>query len=270
MSEQQESQALIPVEQQTIMFHGKPLVVVRLPDGRPGVVLRWLCENLHLDSSSQVRRIQRTEVIADDLVYTRVQTDGGLQIMPTLVLHAAPYWLATIDTRRMEKEDERRLEILRYQREVVDVLYAWASTPQAIAAPTDLIPVEPIIEPTRPTPDASLNEWIEYHQRMAAVLEWQRDAEQWHSGVESRLESLETIIPDILDRLPPQTLTTAHQQMVRTYVHQLNQLTQKHHATIYEDLKIAFEVARYSDIPEEEWTKVERWFKGQIDQAKKK
>jgi len=60
-----------------------------------------------LDSSAQVRRIQRTEVIADDLVYTRVQTEGGLQIMPTLVLHAAPYWLATIDTRKMEKEDEK-------------------------------------------------------------------------------------------------------------------------------------------------------------------
>ena len=77
-------------------------------------------------------------------------------------------------------------------------------------------------------------------------------------------------IPEILERLGPETLTSAHQQKVRTYVHQLNQLTQKHHATIYEDLKIAFEVAKYSDIPEEEWTKVERWFKVQIDRAKKK
>src|SRR5438105_11686149 len=98
--------ALIPIEQETLIFRGLPLVVVRLPDGRPGVVLRWICENLHLDPSAQVRRIQRTEVIADDLVYVRVQTEGGPQNMPTLVLHAVPYWLATIDTRRMEKEDE--------------------------------------------------------------------------------------------------------------------------------------------------------------------
>ena len=35
--EEQESQALIPIEQQTIMFRGLPLVVVRLPDGRPKV-----------------------------------------------------------------------------------------------------------------------------------------------------------------------------------------------------------------------------------------
>jgi hypothetical protein len=45
----QEEQALIPIEQQTIMFYGKPVIVVRLPDGRPGVVLRYLCDNLQLD-----------------------------------------------------------------------------------------------------------------------------------------------------------------------------------------------------------------------------
>lgn len=124
--QEQETQALIPLVQDTILFNGHPLVVVRLPDGRPGVVLCWICENLHISSPAQVERIKRTEVIADDLVYVRVQTDGGPQIMPTLILHAAPYWLATIDTRRMDKDDPRRLEILNYQRNAVDALYAWA------------------------------------------------------------------------------------------------------------------------------------------------
>jgi hypothetical protein len=36
--------------QETIVFQGKLLVVVRLPDGRPGLVLRWICENLHVSS----------------------------------------------------------------------------------------------------------------------------------------------------------------------------------------------------------------------------
>ena len=70
------------------------------------------CVEWHLAINGQVERIKRTEVIADDLVYVRVQTDGGPQIMPTLVLGAVPYWLATIDTRRMEKNDPRRQEIL--------------------------------------------------------------------------------------------------------------------------------------------------------------
>ncbi len=67
--QEQNSQALIPAEQDTITFHDKPLIVVRLPDGRNGVVLRWLCENLNLSSAGQIERIKRTEVIADDLVY---------------------------------------------------------------------------------------------------------------------------------------------------------------------------------------------------------
>lgn len=133
--EEQESQILIPIVQETILFHGKPLVVVRLPNGEPGVVLRWICENLHLDTQGQVQRIQRTEVIAGDLVYTRVQTEGGPQVMPTLILFSVPYWLATIDTRRMDKNDERRLEILDYQRNAVAALYAWAQSPKGEGTP---------------------------------------------------------------------------------------------------------------------------------------
>lgn len=56
--DEQSSQALIPVEQNTILFRGKPLVVVRLIDGRLGVVLRWICENLHLGTKAQAQRIR--------------------------------------------------------------------------------------------------------------------------------------------------------------------------------------------------------------------
>jgi hypothetical protein len=57
------------------------------------VVLRWICENLHLDVTAQIQRIKRTEVIADDLLYVRIQMVGGSQVMPTLLLRAVPYWL---------------------------------------------------------------------------------------------------------------------------------------------------------------------------------
>ena len=91
LDDEQESQALIPIVQETIIFNGKPLVVVRLPDGRPGVVLRWICANLPIDPAAQVARIKRTEVITDDLVYTQVQTGqlppakaGGLSLTSRL------------------------------------------------------------------------------------------------------------------------------------------------------------------------------------------
>ncbi|MEO9059394.1 MAG: phage antirepressor N-terminal domain-containing protein [Ktedonobacteraceae bacterium] len=196
MEREDESQELIPIDQQTLTFYDKPLVVVRLADGRSGVVLRWLCDNLQLDPTAQVRRIRRTEAISDDLITVRIQTDGGLQNMPTLVLHAVPFWLAGIDPKRV-KEDIRPA-ILRYQREVVDVLYAWASTPKPIEAPADLVPAEPVMQPTRPAMDAPLEEWIYFHQRMAALLEWRRDIEHWRGSVETRLEGLEAITSSFL------------------------------------------------------------------------
>jgi len=73
-NETQPAAELIPVEQQTLLFYGKPLIVVRLPDGQPGVVLRSLCQNMQLDLSAQLKRIRRTEAIADALVYVRIET----------------------------------------------------------------------------------------------------------------------------------------------------------------------------------------------------
>jgi hypothetical protein len=142
--QEQDSSPLVPIEQQTILFYGKPLVVVRLPDRRLAIVLRHICDNLQLEPTSQVRRIKRTEAIVDDLVYTQIQTDGGPQIMSTLVLRAAPFWLAGIDPKRVR--EEIRPEILRYQREVVDVLYSWAQSPKVTDPPATLVPAEQITE----------------------------------------------------------------------------------------------------------------------------
>lgn len=279
--QEQETQALIPTVQETIIFNGKPLVVVRLPDGRPGVVLRWICENLHVGQKAQVERIKRTEVIASDLVYTQVQTEGGFQIMPTLVLDSAPYWLATIDTRRMSKDDPKRLEILEYQRRAVAALFAWAaSVPKAIATPMNLIPAEPITKPTAPADDASLDEWREYHRQMVVWIDWQHDIETWRGkvdiwrgGMESRMEGVEAmtgLIPEILERLGPEKLTDKHQEMVKYYVGQLSQITGKHRQTIYTDLYRAFSVPKYQDILEVDWPVVENWFMVQIERGRKK
>ena len=268
--EAQASQALIPIEQDILTFDGKPLVVVRLPDGRVGVVLRWICENLNLNREGQVRRIKRTEAIADDLVYVRIQTDGGPQVMPTLVLDSVPYWLATIDTRRMERDDPKRLEVLAYQKRAVAALFAWASSLKA--TPSNLVPSEPVVEPKRPGPDASNDEWIVYHQQMITVLQWRRDMQQWQGNVENRLEGLEAItglIPEILERLPAPTITPPHQNKVKYYVSQLSQLTGQHRGTIYSALYTTFDVPRYEELLEAEWQQVEDWFRVQLERARK-
>lgn len=266
-----EEQALIPIEQQTLLFYGKPIVVVRLADGRPGVVIRFFCENLQLDTAGQIQRIRRTEAIAEDLVFAQIATEGGSQIMAVLVLHAVPFWLAGIDPKRVR--EVVRPDILRYQREVVDVLYAWASASRVIATPTNLVPSEPVTKPAAPADDAPLEAWREYYQRMLALVEWQMDVEQWRGSIESRLEGVEAmteLIPEILERLGPEKLTPAHQNLIKYYVQQLSKATGKHSGTIYSSLYTAFSVPRYEEIPESEWDKVENWFKVQLERARKK
>ena len=119
---EQRPEFLIPAEQETVLFHQKPIIVVHFVDGRTGVVLSSLCENLHLNSHGQCQRIKRNEAIMEHLVYAQIQTSGGTQIMPTLITRALPFWLATIDTRKMKKDDERRLQIHNYQRDAAEAL----------------------------------------------------------------------------------------------------------------------------------------------------
>lgn len=164
--ENQEQQVLIPSVQDTISFHEKPLIAVCLPDGDYGVVLRWMCENLHLDVKGQVQRIKRSEAISDGLIYVRIQTDGGPQVMPTLILRTVPYWLATIDTRHMDKNDERRIENLEYQRHAVNALYEWAKSVKEIKEPAGLVPAEQMVRPKVPSDGASLEDWEDYHLGM--------------------------------------------------------------------------------------------------------
>src|SRR5438045_1706656 len=143
-----------------------------------------------------------------------------------------------------------RPEILRYQREVVDVLYAWAQSPKAIAAPAGLVPAEQITKPAAPDDTADMEAWREYYRQMILWIDWQRDIEQWRGSVESRLEGLEEVsnlIPEILERLGPPTLTPEHQQAIRNYAKQLHELTGKSYGTIWESLKTVFRVAQYAD-----------------------
>jgi hypothetical protein len=165
-----EDQELIPIEQHTLTFYGKPIIVVRLPDGRPGIVLQFLCEDRQIDTNAQVQRVQRSEAMAEDLVFTRVETPGGVQRIATLVLRSIAYWFATSDSLRMEKDDPRRLAIVAVPAGSRDVLYAWAAASGVIEAPSKkLMPSEPIVEPTRPAADASLAEWHDYLERVSYV-----------------------------------------------------------------------------------------------------
>ncbi len=99
------------------------------------------------------------------------------------------------------------------------------------------------------------------------------DGEQWRGDVESSREGLEAItglIPEILERLPRETITLAHQNKVKYYIAQLSKVTGQHPATIYSSLYTAFDVPRYQELLEAEWDAVEQWFKVKLERGGQK
>src|SRR5260370_10460927 len=84
------NEVLEPAEQQTIMFYDKPLIVVRLPNGEPGAVLRYFCDDLDLAQNRQIDRIKRKKALAAGLHYARIGTAGGPQGLAVLPLALCP------------------------------------------------------------------------------------------------------------------------------------------------------------------------------------
>lgn len=259
--EYQVGEVLEPVEQHTITFYNQPLIVVRLPNGEPGVVLRYFCDNLKLDLTGQINRIKRKKALAAGLQYARIETPGGPQVMAILTLKVTPGWLFGIDAARAKPE--MRPEIERYQAECVDVLYQWASTPH-LTEPASLVNVEPVLQPERPEQGASREQWRDYFLKMAEFTDWQISIEKWQGSVEGRLESIEAVIPMILEQLPPPTITAAHQNNVKHYVIELSKATKKHPQTVWSMVYTAFKVPRYEELREDRWSDIQQWFRQQF------
>lgn len=268
-----ESEAvLVPIEQASIPFYGHTIMAVRLKDGRIAAVLNWLCEGLNLAPNSQVRRIRRKAALKAGLVIVRVETDGGPQAMPALTLQALPGWFYTIDESRVK--EAARADIIRYQLEATDVLYHhFSARPAELPAPANLVPEKPVVEPTRPEPHAGRDAWIAYHQQMAEWLAWQDEIERWRGSIEDRLESVEEVtrlIPEIIERLPLQTLSPAHQATTRAMVARLHEVSGISYGSIYGEFNAAFQVGRYTDIPDMRWAEVSGWLTKRIEAAEKR
>jgi hypothetical protein len=265
-------EALVPVEQAAISFYGRQLVAVRLADGRIAdgriaAVVRWMCDGMQLDFNAQLQRIRRKTALKGELLSVQVQTEGGLQEMAALTLRGLPGWLYTIDETRVAKAEARESVIL-FQREATDVLAAHFARPRAeLPPPAGMVPAEPVTKPERPAEGADPLTRAQYHRDMAAWLEWQADIEQWRGGIESRLESVEEVtrlVPEILERLGPQTISPGHQRTVQSLAKRLHEARHIAYSTIYTELGEHFHVARYIDIPESRWQEVMAWFQAHL------
>jgi hypothetical protein len=99
----------------------------------------------------------------------------------------------------------------------------------------------------------------------ARVGEHDAQLGELHSRVES-LEAAQHLLPELLERLGPQTLTPEHQAVVRAGVARLHDAGMSYGA-VYAELGRAFQVASYRDIQETRWDEVVDWFQERLAQV---
>ncbi len=156
----------------------------------------------------------------------------------------------------------------------MDVLYNhFAAKSRSILPEPQATIVQPMEDPGA---DADHAEKSTYHETMTIWHRWQADyhMQQWRKEVqerqgtvENRLEEQQTmsdLLPGIIKRLGPPTITLEQQTLVQYYVSQLSKTTNKPPATIYASLKAAFRVPLYQELPESAWESVVQWFKRQM------
>ncbi len=88
--------------------------------------------------------------------------------------------------------------------------------------------------------------------------------EHRQGALETRMENAEAVlqlVPELIERLGPATLSPEHQRTIQAGVNRLHELTRRPHAALYNDLREAFRVGTYKDIHEARWEAVVAWFR---------
>lgn len=133
----------------------------------------------------------------------------------------------------------------------------------------------------RPTETAPALDWASYYEHLAALYRRQATYEAQLADIDatldehteeigelhSRVEGMEAglrLLPEILERLGPQTLSAEHQHTIQATAKRLHERTGAAYATIYGELNQAFHVPRYTEIPDGRWTEVAEWFRARL------
>lgn len=252
-------------------------MAVSLPDGRIGATPGSLCDALGLAQNSQSRRIRLDDVLADELLSVAIQTNNGTQIASVLTAWAIPLWLTGIHITRLA--ESKRAAILAFKKQAANVLYEHFSH-LTLPPPVTLVPSEPIEKPSYPDESAGLDERRKYHRDMVTWLDWQADIATWQKhtnnrldGLESEMESLHEVVrlvPELLERMGPATLSPEHQGSVQALAKCLHEISGFSFATIYSELNAAFHVGKYDQISEASWPEVASWFATRINAAERR
>jgi P22_AR N-terminal domain len=271
-------------EQEIVMFHGRPIVAVRLDDGRIVVTLQSLCEGMGLNTQAQVRRIERTEALTGEVAYPWFETTYGPQEQAALVLDVLPGWLMGVDTRRIKGETHDT--ILAYQREAYAVLYQHFAT-HALALPAPASTLAPA-DPQRAGQVAEIAAQLDtltgavnlMREHLAALLALPEQV----AGIAGQLDETRALIETLATRQDTadtqiaridertQRLTPAHARAIQEQVDRMARETKRleqplTYAIIYGRLKHQFRASTYREIADEQYPAVMAYLQDELRRA---
>ena len=181
--------ALVPVEERTVIFYDDELTAVLVRVGgeeQVFVPIRPLCEYLGVDWSAQYRRLSRDPVLGDAQATVAITaTDGRVREQVCLPLEYLNGWLFGVSADRVKPEIRERL--IRYQKECYRVLArAFVKEPSA----SDVSPTT-----------ATLLQVREMGRAIMQMAEEQIEFERRLTTTEGRLDQAAVIVGDLNRRV---------------------------------------------------------------------
>jgi hypothetical protein len=217
-----------------------------------------VCTALGVDTEGQRQRILRDEAIVDRLVNLPIETPyrdtTRVQEVACLNLRALPYWLGTIDAKRVKEEHRKKVTL--FKREFAEA--AWA------VFRSDMIPPELLSEMDTHLPP----EEREYLEAMDQMRQVRKKIDMLSGKLDDELAKVGAELQDITGRLG--TLEAALvgkkivnaaqarliQEMIAVVAESKHAKTKKPKsqcfAEVHEEFKSAFQVHIYSILPEEQ------------------
>lgn len=240
------------------VFYGEVFKAYLVSDRQWYIPILGVCSALGVDTEGQRQRILRDEAIADRLVNLPIETPykdtTRIQEVSCLNLRALPYWLGTIEVRRIK--EEHRKKVILFKREFAEA--AWA------VFRSDMVPPDLLAEmDTNLPPDER-----EYLEAMDQMRQVRRKLDMLSGKLDEELARVGAELQDLTGRLgimeaslvgkkivnPAQARLI--QEMVGVVAEAKHAKTKKPKsqcfAEVHEEFKSAFQVHIYSILPEEQ------------------
>lgn len=270
LSDEQESQALVPIQEKRVNFYGDEIIAVLVEVGgerQVYVPVRQLCHHLGIDWASQYQRMKRDDVLAEDMtsvvvITTLVPEQRYKQryAVICLPLEDVPGWLFGISPSRVKPEFQEKIR--RYRRKCYQVL--WQAFAADVEPVTQVVPSSSAMMPSEVEHLLGVTNLVHEHlEILAGTLTPLSDkldyAVHLLETLVGRQETAEKKIAKIDERT--QRLTPEHTRDVAEFVEQMVHETATStvpldHYKIYGRLKHHFRTNSYKEVADERFGEV--------------